>query len=760
MINVVKRDGNKELLDIDKIHKVLEWACDGITGVSVSEIELKSQIQFTNNIKTSDIHETLIKSASELISEDTPNYQYVAGRLISYQLRKTVYGQYEPFTLKEHFDRISDLGYYDPILGDSYSDEEWDTLNKAIKHDRDNDLVYVGMEQLRSKYLVKDRVTGVIYETPQMCFMLIAMTLFNSYKEDRIKWVKDLYDALSTFDISLPTPVMAGVRTPDRQYSSCVLIGVDDSLDSITAASTAAVKYVSRKAGIGFGLNIRAEGSDIRNGAAKHTGVIPFIKLLAASIKSCSQGALRGGAATLYLPIYHKEIEDILVLKNNKGTEETRCRTVDYGIQFNKLFYERLITGGDITLFSANDVSKEMHDAFFVDPDKFKILYEKLERSTKVKNKKVVSAQYLFELFMQERKETGRIYFMNVDHMNSHGPFIEEDAPITTSNLCVEVGIPVKPLEHIHDENGEIAQCILGGINHGKIKKTSDFEKPALLLVRALNALIDHQDYPVEAGKRSTLGRRPIGIGIINYAYWLAKNGTNYSNPDLDLIHEYAEGFAYWITKASIDYAKEFGACPMVNETKYGNGIFPIDTYKKDVDELAAPVYKYDWDSLREEAIKYGIANSTLTALFPAETSSQVSNSTNGIDPIRDIVSYKRSKDGVLAQVAPEPMKLKNKYEKLFEPESPRGYISIMAVLQKFIDQSISLNTTYNPDYFPDREIPMSTMLTDLLFCYKYGIKTGYYFNEYDGSGEIRVEDIPELEQSEFIEEDCESCVV
>jgi ribonucleoside-diphosphate reductase alpha chain len=613
------------------------------------------------------------------------------------------------------------------------------------------------MEQLRSKYLVKDRVNNRIFETPQMAMMLIAMTLFSGYKKDRLKWVKDLYDALSEFDISLPTPIMAGVRTPDRQYSSCVLIETGDSMDSINATTSAITKYVSQKAGIGIGAGrIRALMSPVRNGSTYHTGVIPFYKLFAAGVKSCNQGGVRGGSATLHVPIWHLEIEDILVLKNNRGTEETRCRQLDYSVQFNRLFYERLISDGDITLFSPNDVG-DMYDYFYTDVDKFTEMYEKFERSTKIR-KKVIKASELFSKFMQERKDTGRIYFMNVDHCNTHSSFTSEIA-ITMSNLCQEITLPTGPLDNILDENGEISQCILAAQNWGKIKSTADFERGATLIVRALNALIDYQSYPVIAGELSTKARRPLGVGIINFAYWLAKNGTNYTDANLELIHEYAEAWSYYLIKASVDLAEEYGHCDKSVDTKYHHGIFPIHTYKKDVDELVKPTYKMDWDTLIERAKVHGIMNSTLMALMPSETSSQVSNSTNGIDPIRELVAIKQSKDGVLPQVAPELTKLKNKYEKMWDMKNPLGYIKVMAVLQKFIDQSISTNTTYNPVYFEDEKIPMSTMLTDMLIMYKYGIKTGYYLNTNDNSGEIKVND--DLPSDELEDEDsCDSCKI
>ena len=756
MINVVKRDGRKELLNIDKIHRVLEWACDGLAGVSVSEIELASHIQFYNNIKSSDIHETLIKAASELITEDTPNYQYVAGRLINYQLRKTVYGKYEPTPLITHYFDVATAGYYDWAIYDAYSTEEWQDLDKYIDHDRDNQLAYAAMEQFRGKYLVKNRATSKIFETPQMAFMLIAMTLFQNYKKDRIKWVKELYDALSTFDISLPTPIMAGVRTPQRQFSSCVLIETDDNLDSINATTSAIVKYVSQKAGIGIGAgSIRALGSPIRNGDATHTGVIPFYKLFQSAVKSCSQGGVRGGAATLHYPFWHLEVEDLLVLKNNKGTEDNRIRHLDYSVQFNKVMYERLLSGGSITLFSPHDCP-DLYDAFFRDVDAFRDLYEKYERSSKIR-KKTVPAIDLFSAFMQERKDTGRIYFQNVDHCNDHGSFDKRKALIKMSNLCQEITLPTTPLNDINDENGEISLCTLAAINWGKIKKPSDFEKPCTLAVRALDALLDYQSYPVRAAEIGTKNRRPLGVGIINFAYWLARNGSNYSNPNLELVDEYAEAWSYYLIKASVQLAAEFGPCLKTDETLYNNGIFPINTYKADVDELVTPNLKMDWEWLRTAAKENGIRNSTLMALMPAETSAQISNSTNGIEPPRALVSIKQSKDGVLKQVVPGINNRSVKYELLWDQPSPEGYIKIMAVLQKYIDQSISTNTSYNPKFFPDGKIPMSEMLKHLLMMYKYGIKTGYYFNTNDGAGEI---DVASLAPGEVDNEDCDSCKI
>ena len=761
MTEVIKRDGTKELLNIEKLHKVVFFACENIAGVSPSEVEMHSQLQFYDGIKSSDIQETLIKSAADLISEDTPNYQYVAGRLITYHLRKMVYGQYEPISLRELVEKNIERGFYDSEILNYYTKKEFDILNKYIKHKRDENLTYAAMEQFRGKYLVQNRVTKQIFETPQMAYMLIAMTLFNSYdKENRIRWVKEYYDAISSFDVSLPTPVMAGVRTPQRQFSSCVLIETDDSLDSINATTSSVVKYVSQKAGIGIGAgSIRALGTPIRNGDAYHTGVIPFYKMFQAATRSCSQGGVRNGAATLYYPIWHYEVEDLLVLKNNKGTEDNRVRHMDYGVQFNKLMYERLLQGGDITLFSPSDVP-HLHYSFFNDQELFKIVYEKAEKNPDIR-KKTIKAIDLFSMFMEERKNTGRIYLMNVDHANTHSSFDEKLAPIHQSNLCCEIDLPTKPLRDLNDPDGEIALCTLSAINWGNIRKPEDFAKPCELAVRGLDALLSYQHYPVLAAEISTDLRRPLGIGIINLAYWLAKNNTTYQNPDLELIDEYAEAWSYYLIKASNDLAIEQGFCPGYVETKYGKGITPNQTYKKDVDELVPHVERMDWESLRKSLKEHGIRNSTLMALMPAETSAQISNATNGIEPPRSFVSIKQSKDGVLKQVVPGIHKLKKKYDLLWDQKSPEGYLKIMAVLQKYIDQGISVNTSYNPVHYEDEKIPMSTMIQHLLMFYKYGGKQLYYFNTYDGQGEIDINKLDEELPLEDIDEgECESCVI
>ena len=767
-IQVTKRDGHKETLDLEKLHQVVFWATEGITGVSASEVEIKSHIQFYNGIKTSDIQETLIKSAADLISEETPNYQYVAGRLINYHLRKQVYNDYTPCHLLELIKKNVAAGFYDAELQTAYTEDEWNMLDSYIKHERDEQFTYVAMEQWRGKYLVQNRVTGEIFETPQIAYMLIAATLFQKYpvwgELTRLQWVKDYYDAISLHDISLPTPVMAGVRTPQKQFSSCVLIETDDSLDSINATTSSIVKYVSQKAGIGIGAGrIRALGSPIRSGDAYHTGVIPFYKLFQSATRSCSQGGVRNGAATLYYPVWHLEIEDLIVLKNNKGTDDNRVRHMDYGVQFNKLMYERLITGGDITCFSPHDVP-ELYSAFFNDQDRFKELYERAERNTKLR-KKTFKASELFSRFMQERKDTGRIYLQNVDHANTHSPFDEKIAPIKMSNLCAEIDLPTVPLRDVNDEDGRIALCTLSAINWGNVKSPHDFEKMCRLAVRGLDALLSYQNYPIRAAQLATEEFRPLGIGIINFAYFLAKNDVSYSDPAaLAIVDEYAEAWSYYLLKASADLAEEQGACTRWKDLKSANGILPIDTRKQDVDELVPHQERMPWQSLREQVQRTGQRNATLMALMPAETSAQISNATNGIEPPRSYVSIKGSKHGQLKQVVPEYRRLKNRYELLWDQISPEGYLKLCAVLQKYIDQGISVNTSYNPQYYDDEKIPMSEMLQHLIMCYKYGLKQLYYFNTFDGQGEINIDklmDSKPVEETEYSsQEDCDSCVI
>lgn len=732
---VTKRDGRQEPLDLDKIHRVLDWAAEGLDNVSVSQVELRSQIQFYDGIKTEHIHETIIKAAADLISEESPDYQYLAARLAIFHLRKKAYGDFEPPTLYAHVKKLVADKRYDAHLLADYSEEEFNEMNSFLVHERDLSFAYAAVNQLQGKYLVQNRVTGEIFESPQFLYVLVAACLFSKYpKATRLQYVKDFYDAISTFKISLPTPIMAGVRTPTRQFSSCVLIECDDSLDSINATSAAIVRYVSQRAGIGINAGrIRAVGSAIRGGEAQHTGCIPFYKHFQTAVKCCSQGGVRGGAATLFYPLWHLEVESLLVLKNNRGVEENRVRHMDYGVQINRLLYQRLIKGGNITLFSPSDVPG-LYDAFFADQDEFERLYVQYEQDESIRKRSVKAAE-LFSLMMQERAGTGRIYIQNVDHCNTHSPFDPRVAPVRQSNLCLEIALPTKPLDDINDEKGEIALCTLSAFNLGAIESLDELEHLSDLIVRALDALLDYQDYPIKAAKIATMNRRTLGVGVINFAYYLAKNGARYSDGSGNgLTHRTFEAIQYYLLKASMNLSKEFGPCLAFNETTYSEGILPIDTYKKDIDAFCQEPLHLDWETLREDIKTHGLRNSTLTALMPSETSSQISNATNGIEPPRGLITIKASKDGVLRQVVPEYRRLKHQYETLWQMPSNDGYLRLVGIMQKFVDQAISANTNYDPARFAGGRVPMSELLKDLLNAYKYGLKTLYYHNTRDGA--------------------------
>ena len=732
-LKVSKRDGRQESLDLEKIHKVVTWAADGLDKVSVSEVELKAHLQFFDGIQTSEIHETLIKAAADLISEDAPDYQYLAARLNIFHLRKKAYGQFEPPALYDHVKRMVESQRYDDHLLADYTAEEFAAMDSFIDHSRDMNFSYAAVKQLEGKYLVQNRVSGEVYESAQFLYVLIAACLFASYdKERRLDYIKRFYNAVSTFKLSLPTPIMAGVRTPTRQFSSCVLIEAGDSLDSINATAGAIVKYVSQRAGIGInGGRIRALGSPIRGGEAFHTGCIPFYKHFQTAVKSCSQGGVRGGAATLFYPMWHLEVETLLVLKNNRGVEENRVRHLDYGVQINKAMYERLIKNGNITLFSPSDVPG-LYDAFFEDQELFDQLYAKYEADDSIR-KKTVKAVDLFSAMMQERASTGRIYIQNVDHCNTHSPFNPKRAPVRQSNLCLEIALPTKPLNEINDENGEIALCTLAAFNLGKVDDLDELEELADLIVRALDSLLSYQDYPVVAAERASLGRRTLGVGVINYAYYLAKNGVKYSDGSANgLTHRTFEAIQYWLLKASNQLAKEQGKCDLFDDTTYAQGVLPIDSYKKEVDSFCDEPLRYDWESLRTDIQEHGLRNSTLTALMPSETSSQISNATNGIEPPRGYISVKQSKDGILKQVVPDYDELKSNYELLWQIPSNQGYLQLVGIMQKFVDQAISANTNYDPSRFGGK-VPMQQLLKDLLTAYKNGLKTLYYHNTRDG---------------------------
>ena len=729
-MNVIKRDGSATPLDLEKVHKMVEHACEGLAGVSASQIEISSGIQFFDGIKSKDIQDILIKSANDLISLDAPNYQFVAARLLLFDVRKEVYKGHPDNhpTIKSHLDKGIASGIYDSALAKAYSEDEWASLDSYIDHNRDYLFTYAGMRQVVDKYLVQDRSTGAIFETPQFMYMLISATLFQKYPEEkRLDYVQRYYDAISTHKINIPTPIMGGVRTPLRQFASCVLVDVDDTLDSIFASDMAIGYYVAQRAGIGINAGkIRAVNSKIRGGEVQHTGVIPFLKKFESTVRCCTQNGIRGGSATVHFPIWHREIEDIIVLKNNKGTEDNRVRKLDYSIQLSKLFYERFIQNKEVSLFSPHDCPG-LFESFGT--DRFDELYCYYESDESVP-RATIGGQELILSLLKERAETGRIYLMNIDHCNSHSSFKDK---VSMSNLCQEITLPTDPISHIDDGGGEIALCILSAINVGKIRRLTELEGLCDLAVRGLEELIDYQNYPVKAAERSTLARRSLGIGYIGLAHYLAKNGEQYSDKGAwKLVHDLTEAFQYNLLKASNNLAKERGACDGFQHTKYSDGILPIDTYKKEVDEIVNNTLAYDWDSLRDDIKEFGLRHSTLSAQMPSESSSIVSNATNGIEPPRDYLSIKKSKKGPLKQIVPQYNTYRNNYTLLWDMASNEGYIKIVAVMQKFFDQAISGNWSYNPENYPDNKVPVSVMAGDLLATYKYGWKTSYYQNTYD----------------------------
>jgi ribonucleoside-diphosphate reductase alpha chain len=758
---VVKRNGRVEALDLDKMHIMVDEACKGLAGVSASQVEMKSGIQFYDGISTAEIQEILIRSASDLIDLDHPNYQYVASRLLLFAVRKSLYEMIRDFPhLEDHIINCTNAEVYDKEIFVKYSKEEINKANSFIDHHRDYLFTYAGLRQVVDKYLVQDRSTGKVYETPQFMYMMIALTIFAEYpKETRMSYVKRYYDAISKHKINIPTPIMAGVRTPLRQFASCVLVDVDDTLDSIFSSDMAIGKYVAQRAGIGINAGrIRGINSKIRGGEVQHTGVVPFLKKFESTVRCCTQNGIRGGSATVHFPIWHIEIEDILVLKNNKGTEDNRVRKLDYSIQISKIFYERFINNQDITLFSPHDVP-DLYDAFGT--DRFDGLYVDYESNQSIP-RKVISAQELFLALLKERAETGRVYIMNIDHCNTHSSFKDK---VWMSNLCQEITLPTDPIQHI-DGQGEIALCILSAINVGKIKSDSELEELCDLSVRGLEELIDYQEYPVKAAELATKARRSLGVGFIGLAHYLAKLGFKYDSQEAwDAIHSLSESFQYYLLKCSNQLAKEKGWCENFGRTKYADGILPIDTYKKEVDEISNHELERDWEDLRESILQYGLRHSTLSAQMPSESSSVVSNATNGIEPPRDYLSIKKSKKGPLKQIVPSYSTLKNNYTLLWDMKNNDGYIKCISVIQKFFDQAISGNWSYNPENYPNKEVPVSEMAKDFLTTYKYGWKTSYYQNTYDSKSDEVVEEKSELQDllneiEAYEEEDCESCKI
>ena len=731
-ITVKKRDGKIEKFNIDKINKVIKWAIDGYTEVSLTDIEINAKINISQGVTTKQIHSLLIESAANLISLEKPNYQFVAARLLNYQLRKDVWkGKHAPRILEFLKEGLKNK-IYDPIILDKYTEDEINKIGEFIDHERDYIFSYAGMKQLCDKYLIKDRVSGIIHETPQFAYILIAIYAFINYpSETRMNYVRKFYDSISKHKINLPTPIMAGLRTPSKNYASCCLIGVDDTRESITASATAVSMATSNRCGIGIDVSkIRAIGSPIKNGEVVHTGLIPFLKIYESSVKALQQNGLRGGSATCNIQWWHYEIEDIIVLKNNAGTDDNRVRKLDYTVGMSKLFYDRVLKDEDVTLFNNVEVP-ELYEAWGTkDFDK---VYKECE-SKKLKLKKKISARKLFSLIVKERVETGRIYILNVDHANEHGAWSDK---VTMSNLCTEVIHPTIPLNDYHDKKGEIGMCILSAVNMLEIKNWQDLEKTCDLIVRFLDEIIDIQDYFNIAAENFAKKRRSLGVGITNLAALLAKNQLKYSSDkSLLFIDEWMEHFQFYLLKSSLDLAKEKGKCEKFDRTKYSKGILPIDTYKDKVDEICKRKLSLDWEKLRKDIKEFGLRHSTLSSCMPCESSSVIQSSTNGVEPIRSLITYKTSKMGKLPVLVPGIGKYEDSYELAYNLKDNVGLLKINAIIQKYIDMAISTNVYYNYSHYENHILPDAKVMKEIMLAYSLGLISLYYSNSDDGDKE------------------------
>ena len=732
MIHVKKRNNTTEKFNIEKINKIINWSIDGYSGVSLTDIEINAKINITDGITTKEIHNLLIESAANLISIEKPNYQYVAGRLLNYQLRKDVWkGKHAPRLLEFLKENVKNK-IYDESIFSSYSEDEINKIGEFIDHDRDYIFTYAGIKQLCDKYLIKNRTTGKIYETPQFAYVLISAYAFAKYPiETRLNYVRKFYDAISKHKINLPTPVMAGVRTVSRNYASCCLIGVDDTRESITASATAVSMATANRCGIGIDISkIRAVGSPIKNGEVVHTGLIPFLKIYESSVKAWQQNGLRGGSATCNIQWWHYEIEDIIVLKNNAGTDDNRVRKLDYTVGMSKLFYDKVLKDEDVTLFNTAEVP-ELYEAWGTkDFDK---VYKECE-CKKLKIKKKISARKLFSLIIKERVETGRIYILNVDHANNHGAWLDK---VTMSNLCTEVIHPTIPLNDYHDKKGEIGMCILSAVNMLEIKNWQDLEKTCDLIVRFLDEIIELQDYFNVAAENFAKKRRSLGVGITNLAAFLAKNELKYSSDkSLPVIDEWMEYFQYYLLKSSLELAKEKGKCEKFNHTKYSKGILPIDTYKDKVDEICKRKLSLDWEKLRKQIKEHGLRHSTLSSCMPCESSSVIQSSTNGVEPIRSLITYKTSKMGKLPVMVPGIGKYDDNYELAYDLKDNNGLLKINAVIQKYIDMAISTNVYYNYSHYENNILPDAKVMKEIMYAYSLGLISLYYNNTDDGDRE------------------------
>jgi len=733
-IQVIKRSKEKVSFDIGKINKIVKWANDGIKDVSLSDIEINAKLNIRDGITTEEIHQVLIESAANLITIDTPNYQYVAARLLTYQLRKNVWGGKNPPKLIDIIKKNINLGVYTSEILDLYSEQELNKIDELIDHERDFIFTYAGIKQLIDKYLVQNRKTKEIYETPQFAYILIAAISFANYPKDkRIDYVKRAYNYFSKHKINLPTPIMAGVRTPLKSFASCLLTGVADSMESILANVSIIGHATAKRYGIGFNFShIRAMGAPIRNGDVIHTGKIPFLKIFESTVKSCHQNGIRGGSATTTVFIFDYEIEDIVVLKNNAGTEENRVRKLDYSIGLSKLFYQRWLNNEKITLFSSHECP-DLFESFGT--DKFDELYQKYENDKSIKFKRTISARNLFDLITKERIETGRIYIINVDNVNSHSGWLDT---VQMSNLCQEVTQPVIPARSLHDEDAEIGICILAAINWLEISSDSEFEKVCDITVRMLDEIIDYQEYFCPAAKNFATKRRSLGVGITNLAALLAKHNLKYEDSETpNFVSEMMEKQQYFLLKSSLELAKEKGRCEKFERTTYSQGLLPIDHYKKDkLDSIVTSPLKMDWEQLRKDILQYGLRHSTLTAHMPCESSSVIQNSTNGIEPIRSLITYKKSKASTVPVIAPSANQWKSRYTIAFDMKDNTGYLNVCAAIQKFTDMAMSINMYYDYSHYPNKMIPHSKVIKEMMYHYSLGGKTIYYTNTNDNDKE------------------------
>jgi ribonucleoside-diphosphate reductase alpha chain len=735
-------------------------------------IEIKAQIQLHDGISTKTIDELLLKAMVDLIdeSENTDindvNYQYVAGRQKVSMLRKEVYGEYEPPSLYEIVKKNIELGMYTKELLDWYTKEEWDIIDLFVDHTKDENYTYAAIAQLAEKYLVQNRATGQIFETPQVRYAIAAATAFhNEPKEKRLKYVKEYYECASDGHFTLATPVLAGLGTTTKQFSSCVLISSDDTLDSIFAAGEMMAKYASKRAGIGLEIGrIRPLGAPIRNGEIKHTGMIPFLKKWFGDLRSCSQGGVRNASCTVTFPVWHYQFEDLIVLKNNQGTEETRVRQMDYSVVVNKMFWNRYKRNENITLFDPHEVPN-LYEAFYSDTEEFERLYTMYE-SKKGLRKKVLPAVEIFKNgILKERTDTGRIYLVNIDNVINQGPFDTKVDPIYQSNLCQEILLPTKPFQRIEDEKGRIALCTLGSVNWGAFKNPQDMRKACRVLVRSLSNLLSYQDFLSIQSKLANEDFEPLGVGITNLAYWHAKRHLRYgTNEGLAEVKRWMEHQAYYLTEMSVELAQERGPCKNSSRTYYGKGIFPWERRAEGANELTDFSPSMDWEPLREKLKQYGIRNATLMAIAPVESSSVVLNSTNGIELPMELISVKESKAGSFVQVVPEYKRLKNRYQLMWDQHDCIDYLKTSAVLAVYIDQSISTNTFYNPAYFPEGKVSATLIAKNLMLAYKWGLKTIYYslINKMGSKAALKDDNVIEFTKLEPLEDEeaCEACVL